>query len=372
VSCTDRLLSAKSGQDRFKSYGRLSLLEVLSPLYKGYELKSEFLESELELYVQRLLIHESYATGHQYKMLKISPSEERLKGYDAEIVGMTSFYCQFKTSDLLTKGAMFKKRQEFCATVGWPKTPFYTFALRVPNDPDDKKKLDLWQHNVLHSLWQSNKSGVAYVAPMFHTRAEMDLHEPNAYRGCCLCHLHYSRCSAGYAASGVTIGAGIVNRHMRCRLPIFDGLVSIPPHAPVKDLKHSYCFTSQADVSFHSDPQRVSASTFNESLQGFVRAVFGAEKLAISDARMTLSEVQKLIGIDQDEKFLEIFLGYGLNRAGVTRQVAQQSAVQFFEEDTTWLQQRIAFSAALYAYFGISTIALFKIEKNQRLNRLRS
>lgn len=95
-------------------------------------MKSEFLKSELELYVQRLLIYESYATGHQYKMLKISPIDERLKGYDAEIVGMTSFYCQFKTSNSLTQDSTYKKRQDFCATVGWPKAPFHSFALRVP------------------------------------------------------------------------------------------------------------------------------------------------------------------------------------------------------------------------------------------------
>lgn len=50
--------------------------------------------------------------------------------------------------------------------------------------------------------------------------------------------------------------------------------MSIPSHAPVKDLKHSVRFTSQADVSFHSDPEEVRASTFNESLQGFVREAF--------------------------------------------------------------------------------------------------
>lgn len=326
-------------------------------------MKSEFLESELELYVQRLLIHESYATGHQYKMLKISPNEERLKGYDAEIVGMTSFYCQFKTSDFLTKGTLYKKRQDFCSTVNWPKGPFYSFALRAPNDPGDKKKPKHWQHNVLHSLWSSNPSGVAYVAPLFHTRNEMVLHEPSAYRGCCLCHPCFSGGGAGRAVSSVTIESGAVNGHLRCRLPIFDGLVSIPPHAPVKDLKHSYCFTSQADVSFHSDPQKVTASTFNESLQGFVRHAFENEEVAFSRTRMTLSEVKKLIGNSRDKSFSEAFLAFGLSRAGVTRQDVQRSAAEVFEEDATWLQQRIAFAAALDAYFGISIIGLLKFRE---------
>ena len=326
-------------------------------------MKSAFLESELELYVQRLLIHESYATGHQYKMLKISPNEERLKGYDAEIIGMTSFYCQFKTSDLCSKGALYNKRQDFCATVSWPKTPFYSFALRVPNDSDDKKRPERWQHNVLHSLWRLNQSGVAYVAPLFHTRTEMALHEPNVHRGCCLCNPRYSGCGAGATASSVTIEAGMVNGHMRCRLPIFDGLVSIPPHVPVKDLKHSYCFTSQADVSFHSDPEEVRASSFNVSLQGFVREAFAKQGGAITDARMTLSGVRNLIGTGQEDSFLEAFLGFGLSRAGVSRQATQQSAARFFEEEAPWLQQRIAFAAALNAYFGISTIGLLKVRE---------
>ncbi|MBO0943684.1 hypothetical protein J1N44_18700 [Acidovorax temperans] len=146
-------------------------------------------------------------------------------------------------------------------------------------------------------------------------------------------------------------------------MPIFEGLVSIPPHAPVKDLKHSYCFTSQADVSFHSDPEAVRAASFNESLQGFVREAFANQESAITDARMTLSGVRELIGVDQEDSFLEAFLAFGLSRAGVSRQDTQQSASMFFEEKTAWLQQRIAFAAALNAYFGISTIGLLKVRE---------
>jgi len=141
-------------------------------------MKSEFIESELELYVQRLLVHEFYASGNAYKMLKISPGKEKLLGYDAEIVGLTSFYCQFKTSDFLTKGPLYNRRIKFGTTKHWPQKPFHTFALRTPNDPADKKDPTKWQHNVLHTLWKQNPTSVAYVAPMFHTRLELDLHEP--------------------------------------------------------------------------------------------------------------------------------------------------------------------------------------------------
>lgn len=322
-------------------------------------MKSDFLESELELYVQRLLIHESYSNGNQYKMLKISPNDERLKGYDAEIIGLTSFYCQFKTSDFLTKGPLHKKRLAFCSTAGWPKASFYSFALRVPNDAADKKNPKAWQHNVLNCLWKNNPSGVAYVAPMFHTRTELDLHEPLARHGCCWCEPDRCRTS-------ISIQTVEVNGYEECRLPFFDGLISIPPHSPVSDLKHSYCFTSAVDITFHSDPEKVQGgNTLGEALRSFVVEAIENDGQRISDEKMGLLEVRRLIGLDDsDSEFLESFLGYGLMTAGVSNQGIRSGATDYFENEATWLQQRIAFASALKAYFGISTLGLLKIEKN--------
>ncbi len=329
-------------------------------------MKSEFLESELELYVQRLLIHESYSTGNRYKMLKISPNDERLKGYDAKIIGMTPFYCQFKTSDFLTKGNLYDRRQKFCKMTGWPKSSFYTFSLRVPNAPEDKKKPNMWQHNVLHSLWKSNPSAVAYVAPMFHTRTELDLHEPLNAWGCCFLDSQYSRRRDGHRNSGILIQAGSVNGHDRCRLPFFDGLISIPPHVAVQDLKHSYCFNSPSDVSFHSEPEQIeNASTFDERLHYFVFESIKGEAQKVSDLRMTLSDVRNLIAIEEKEAdFLESFLAFGLVQAGASNHSFRLGAATYFESEASWLQQRIAFSAALNAYFGISTLGLMKFVEN--------
>lgn len=322
-------------------------------------MKSEFLESELELYVQRLLVHESYATGNKYKMLKISPNDERLKGYDAEIIGLTSFYCQFKTSDYLTKGVLYEKRQDFCTKTGWPKSPFYTFSLRVPNDAEDKENPTVWQHNVLNSLWRSNPSGVAYVAPMFHTRTELDLHEPLGIGGCCFCSSHNG-------SSGISIQTAGVNGQGRCRLPFFDGLISIPPHVPVKDLKHSYCFTSPSDISFHSAPKQVeNGKTLGEALRSFVLQSIENDGQRVSDARMTLTSVRELLGFgDADSEFLEPLLAYGLARVGVSNQDRRHPATVHFENEASWLQQRVAFSAALKAFFGISTLGLLKVEED--------
>ncbi len=321
-------------------------------------MKSEFLESELELYVQRLLIHEFYATGNKYKMLKISPNDERLKGYDAKIIGMTSFYCQFKTSNLIIKkGKLYKQRQAFCSKTRWPEAPFYSFALRVPNDPNDKKNPAVWQHNVLHSLWKTNQSGVAYVAPMFHTRTELDLHEPLGFHGCCL-HDHMNgECQRGYDSYGTLIQVAGV----KCRLPFFYGLISIPPHVSVKHLKHSYCFTSPSDISFHSEPEKVDkGNSLGQALRSFVLESIGTNGQNVSAARMSLSHIRELLGTtNQDDDFLESFLAFGLVRSGV---IFQQSAAMHFEKEATWLQQRVAFAAALSAYFGISTLGLMKVE----------
>ncbi|QTD92335.1 hypothetical protein [Burkholderia anthina] len=316
-------------------------------------MKSDFIESELELYVQRLLVHEFYSSGNAYKMLKISPGKEKYLGYDAEIVGLTSFYCQFKTSDFLTKGTLYDQRNKFCATKGWPLAPFYSFALRAPNDPADKEDPTVWQHNILHAMWKKNPTGVAYVAPIFHTRLEMELHEPSLSRGGCV---------LPYNPSSIAIEVACIGGHEWCRLPAFEGLVSIPPHTQVKVLKHNYCFTDHSDITFHSDPEPVdSGNTLHEQLTAFIRRSTAPDNQANETARMSLPEVRNLLGFDEDRAdFLERFLAFGLLRAGVERQQLQQGAARFFDHKAEWLEQRLALAAALKAFFGISTLGLFR------------
>lgn len=325
---------------------------------------SEFLESELELYVQRLLIHEFYTNGNEYKMLKISPNKERLKGYDAEIVGLTSFYCQFKTSEYLIRGPLYQERQDLYATLGWPMQPFYKFRLREPNNAEDKKNSKFWQHNVLHSMWKHNPSGVAYVAPIFHTRMELDLQEPFGTWSGCLYDDRFGGIHRQHGSSAIAIQVASVNGENICRVPFFDGLISIPPHASVTHLKHNYCFTSSSDITFHSEPERVNGQTLFQALKSFVLEATANDGQKVSAKRMKVSEIKELIGIgDQDPNFLESFLNFGLSRSGVSNERFAGNVSAYFENDATWLQQRIAFSAALSAYFGISTLALLKIKE---------
>lgn len=320
-------------------------------------MKSEFLESELELYVQRLLVHEFYSTNNRYRMLKISPSEERVRGYDAKIVGLTPFYCQFKTSDFLRQGDLYKSRSAFCRSKKWPISPFYSFALRVPNDSSDKKNPNIWQHNVLHAMWKGNPAAVAYVAPAFHTRTEMGFREAAPYYGGCVLRDHY------FAHSYVSIREVAINGTDRCRLPFFDGLISIPPHSPVKDLKHSYAFTSHRDITFHSDPELVEGGKlFGEALEDFVVSSIEREKQD-GQSKLGRDSVKAMLGENvETPEFLNSFLAFGLFQAGVTAQRIGAEAIDTFEQ-AGLLQQHIALAASLKAYFGITTFGLLKVEK---------
>jgi hypothetical protein len=320
-------------------------------------MKSEFLESELELYVQRLLVHEFYSTNNRYRMLKISPSEERLKGYDAEIVGLTPFYCQFKTSDFSRKGGLYKSRSTFCESRKWPITPFYSFPLRIPSNSNDKKDPKVWQHNILHKLWAIDRLAVAYVAPLFHTKTEMDLLESiPSYTFCAWNAPRFLR-------SGISIRQVAINGISECRLPAFDGLISIPPHAPVKDLKHSYAFTSHQDITFHSDPESVEGGKLlGDALKDFVVSSIKQEK---KDGQRALQRdgVQAMLGgIGKDAEFLNSFLAFGLLQAGVPAPPIGTKALDTFER-VGWLQQHVALAASLKAYFGISTLGLLKLKE---------
>lgn len=320
-------------------------------------MKSEFLESELELYVQRLLVHEFYSTGSRYRMLKISPSEERLKAYDAEIIGLTPFYCQFKTSDFVRQGGLYNSRNALCKSMNWPTSPFYAFALRVPNDSSDKKNPKVWQHNILHALWKTNPSAVAYAAPAYHTRTAMDLLELPPYFGCCLLNeRHYHR-------SNISIRDVAVNGRERCRLPFFDGLISIPPHVPVKDLKHNYAFTSHRDITFHSDPEPVEGGKpFGETLEQFVREALDRER-QVGQNKVELDVVRSMLGeLGKDTEFLSTFLAFGLFQAGTNIQEIRGETSTYWQ-DVGWLEQHIALAASLHAYFGIATLGLIQVEE---------
>lgn len=160
------------------------------------------------------------ATGHQYKMLKISPNEERLKGYDAEIVGMTSFYRQFKTSDLLSKGALYKKRCRIFAPL-----------LAGPRPPSTASLKSSLQTILTTRRGRSVGSITFFTRFGGLTEVELRMSRHCSIRvprwrsmserteGVAFCNPGYL--CAGGTASSVTIEAGMVNGHMRCRLPIF-------------------------------------------------------------------------------------------------------------------------------------------------------
>lgn len=320
-------------------------------------MKSEFLESELELYVQRLLVHEFYSTGNEYKMLKISPAVERLKGYDAKITGLTPFYCQFKTSSFVSQGKLFKSREAFSRSIGWPITPFHSFSLRVPNDPIDKKDPNKWQHNILHEMWKTDKPTVTYVAPRFHTKLEMDLTEGfSLYNGC-------AQCNPNRGISNISHKMVRVNNQFECRLPSLEGLVSIPPHKLVSSLNHSYAFTTHNDITFHSDPEKVDdGKSFVDALANFV--TIAIERGTQMQSRIDLNYIRARLGeIGNDNRLLTSFIAYGLLQSGMLAERLMSDPIRTFEQEADLVTQHIALAASLRAYFGITTFGLLRVEK---------
>lgn len=321
-------------------------------------MKSEFLESELELYVQRLLVHEYYNTGFRYSMIKISPMNERLRGYDAEIRSLTPFYCQFKTSDFLTRGNLYRRRQRFCESLGWPSSPFYSFALRKPNSPSDRLNPRVWQHNILHAFWRANPSAVAYVAPIFHTRAELGLIEPIPLNDCCVFK------SNSHPASSISIKNVAVDGHDSSRMPSFTGLISIPPHAYVGDLEHHYCFTTHLDISFHSDPVLVEGGQlFAEALNNFiVSSIRSVDQVRRSE--ISSGTIRAYLGLPEElNPFFNAFLRFGLIQAGIPFRDIGPVATEIFDQRATFLQRHIALAASLKAYFGITTLGLIRFKE---------
>jgi hypothetical protein len=214
----------------------------------------------------------------------------------------------------------------------------------------------MWQHNVLHTLWKYNQTAVPYVAPLFHTRTHMDLLESSPYYR--YCPLQEPR---DFHRSKISIGNVSVNAHETCRIPFFDGLISIPPHKPVKALKHNYAFTSHRDITFHSTPELVEGGKlFGETLRQFVSSSMRPDGPPKQD-KVELTYIRDILGnLGEDSDFLNAFLAFGLSQIGVDY---RENPTQEKWRDVEWLQQRVALSASLKAYFGISTIGLLKVKE---------
>lgn len=309
----------------------------------------DFIESELELFVQRILMHEFYTIGSEYQLLKISPGSEKFLGYDAKIVSLTPFYCQFKTSSYLSSGKRFIKRATFCARNKWPVGPVYVFGLRPPSDKALSGKPAAWQHNILHSLWKSLPHAVAYVAPTFHTRLGMQAFEPRPNHHCCVC-----KPSLGYPRSHIDIDWVSVNGRVRARLPRFHGLVSIPPHLDVKSLSHSFFYTNHKDVTFHSKASKVEGSmTFGDYLFNNVRLALDKNAREIVQDRLSIDRVSEITGLEREEVIHVLNYGSSL--------LERESLEPEDFNNLTPLNQQRALAYGLEAFFGITTFGIAKI-----------
>jgi hypothetical protein len=311
----------------------------------------EFLESEIELFVQRILMHEFYTSSSEYHIIKVSPGSEKSLGYDAKIVGLTPFYCQFKTSSYLSSGKRFKKREAFCVDKKWPLRPAYAFGLRPPSDKALSSKPAAWQHNILHSLWKSSPHAVAYVAPTFHTRLGMQAFEPRPTHHHCFCaHYHSAH------RSHIDINWVSVNDYVRARLPAFQGLVSIPPHVPVKSLSHTYFYTSHMDVTLHSEASEVKGSMqFGDYIVNNVRRALDVDRRPIVQEIISVDRITTMTGLDQDDVIR--VLNYG---SSLLEKISEEPG-DF--DNLTPLNQQRALAYGLEAFFGISTFVIAEIEK---------
>lgn len=312
-------------------------------------MKPEFIESELELFVQRILTHELYTLGTEYQLLKVSPNAEKHLGYDAKIIGLTPFYCQFKTSHYVSSGSNYNKRERFCRKSGWPVRAGYTFELRRPSDKSLLADPSAWQHNILHSLWESNPSAVAYVAPTFHTRLAMHAMEPRP------APLHCPLIPLPPLQSHTDVNTVSVNGRDRARLPTFMGLVSIPPHTEVKSLKHFYFYSNHRDVTFHSDPTKVDgAATFGEFLLDNVQRTLKDDSAPEQHGELTVNKIAEMTGLRPE--LANHALNYGKSLIGRL----PDNRLGF--DGLSRIDKQIVFSYALETFFGIATFAVAKHE----------
>lgn len=337
-------------------------------------MKSEFLESDLELYVQRILTHELYLSGQHHEMIKISPAREAKEGYDAEIKYISPLFLQFKTSDWLTsRSAITKPREALLQKHGinLPSYECYSFSLRKPSAAL-KNTASAWQHNVLHNLWLKNKGCVAYVAPLFHKRTELHAIEISPMSICALIARQDSLIKPKMTR---IIGPGLPVDHLEVYL---EGLISIPPHCAVTEIEHSYCFTHESDVTFHSEPYYLgqAPAMFKDFVANFItknivqdsqKNIFSADKEPNADD--FFGELRNIKFNDDDSNNLDIYtsvMTYGLVRNRLMQYQSEEKSlnVDSIFKELSWLQKLRVICTSLEGFFGITTFGLAKLGKN--------
>lgn len=240
----------------------------------------EFLESAYQTLIEYDLRRSFYLAGQRYAIKTYSGKKENLRGYDLEACALVPLFLQLKVSDFYPTFSTSSLQSGRIAAGIVDNPGCYAFSLHP-----DKKTATYKQHNLLAAL-HSGGSYSRYIAPLFHTEADLEHFKYN-FR-----NPHW-----GPSASGLFDDDWFYWRDYVS----FNHSISIAPHKVVNDpttVSHHYTYSNSKYVCFHSDVEQVDdGESFIASVHQALFRSRSHEPLSL--AGINRSIVEALKSIDQ-------------------------------------------------------------------------
>lgn len=250
----------------------------------------EFIEAAYQTLVEFDLRRSFYNAGQRFEINTYAGQQENALGYDLEALALVPLFLQLKVADFYP---MFSKSplQSARKNLGIADAPgCYAFPLHP-----DKKSSQYKQHNLLATL-HSNGSYSRYVAPLFHTKFDLERFKYS-----------FREPFWGPSAAGLWDGDWYYWRNYLS----FDHSISIIPHRQVSDatsVSHHYTYSLKKHVCFHSEPERTEdGESFVESVYEEMSRSQSAEPMSLAgiNARIIASLKQVEEAADHAEKIYE-------------------------------------------------------------------
>lgn len=310
---------------------------------QGEQILPDFIEDDLICGFETVINRSRYLS-YPVEVSRISQQDEKELGYDGVLTSIVPFYIQFKRSVFYTPSFNGKTMTDRKSLKLSTNKGYFAFNLHL------NKKGEPEQHNKLFLLSQECKA--IYVAPLFYKKIQLSNYKmdtnglPWEYRDIEIC-----------------------DNNLFMRMPIksirfFHNLISIPPHKYINDLEsHSYTYSKEMDICFHSDPEYVRSDQRN-LFSYFLNDIISNDENNVdfnehSDKMIKL--IPKLLDLDSESKELVIILQSIINSTLVNRNFDKIENFKALLLDLTPYEKLVVVEEILKKYLGI--IQYFKIER---------
>lgn len=302
---------------------------------QGEKIIPDFIEDDLICGFETVLNRPGYLR-YPVEISRISQQDEKEIGYDGVLTSIVPFYIQFKRSTFYTpsftgKTMIDRQRSRLSTNRG-----YYGFNLHL------NKKSEPEQHNKLFTLSQISKA--IYVAPLFHKKIQLSKYKmqdnffPWEYRD-------------------IEINDGLFRRIPIKSVRFFHDLITIPPHKHISDdlVNHSYTYSRDLDICFHSDPEVIDSDGRN-LFSVFLYEILSNQENDIDfdiHANKMMGLIPELLDLEDESKKLLVILQSIISSTLIGMDLEEIESFEELQKRLTSYEKLVVVEQILYKYFNI-------------------